>query len=350
LLLTAGVVVIVFLIFSLLPANPAREMLGQRTDIASQEIINHDFALDQPAYIRFLIYVNDLLPLSVYNRKVKESPIYLDPAKYRKAFKMFYFGPDKAIVFKPPYLRRSYDNKDGVFDTLKAHFTDSAVLVTAAGILALLFGVLLGIAAALKRRTWIGRTITGLSLFGKSLPVFFAAIFFAWILGFLLHRYTGFSMTGGLYSIDPFEGEYINWKNLILPAVVLSLRPMSMIIQLTRKQFLEVMEMPYILTAKAKGVRKAMIIFNHAWLNSTAPLLIRSTQWLGSLLVETIFVEFVFGWNGIGKLAVNAIDHADMPVLMGIVLMISVIYIILRTFAELLYSTLDPRIDLKMKI
>ena len=339
--------VIVFFVFSMLPADPARVMLGQRSDSTSLAAINHDFALDQPTYLRFLIYLNDLSPISVYNRKVKESPIYLDPAKYKKAFKMFYFEDNKAIVFKPPYLRRSYQNKEGVTDMLKERFNDSAILVVAAILLASIFGIFFGIAAALKRNTWIDKTIVSFSIVGVSLPSFFIAILFAWIFGLLLHRFTGLNMTGTLFSIDPFEGEYINWKNLILPAIVLSLRPMSLIVQQVRESFLEVMSQQYILTAKAKGVRRSMIIFNHAWLNATAPLLMSSGRWLGSLLAGTVFIEFIFGWNGIGKLCVIAIDNADMPVLMGIVLFVSSSYIILNVLAELLYSTIDPRVDMK---
>lgn len=348
--MSAGVVVIVFFIFSFMPADPARVMLGQRADSLSKSIINHDFALDQPASIRFLIYINDLLPLSVYNRKVKDSPIYLDPAKYKKAFKMFYFGANKAIVFKSPYLRRSYHNKDDVYMMLKSKFTESAVLVIAAICIAVILGVLLGIIAAIKKKTWIGKGIMSLASIVISLPVFFLAIVIAWIFGFLLHRYTGLNMTGGLYSIDPFAGEYINWKNIILPAFVLAVRPMTLIIHQTKNLYNKVMSQHYIFTAKAKGVSRVMIIINHVWLNTTAPLLVLSHRWLGSMLAATLFIEFIFGWNGIGKLTVKAIDHADMPVLMGAVLFISIIYILLRMIAALIYSTVDPRVDLQTKI
>jgi peptide/nickel transport system permease protein len=345
----AGVIIIVFIIFSFLPADPAVNLAGQRTDATTAQIINRDFALDQPSYIRFAIYINDLLPLSIYNRKEKESPIYLDPAKYRKAFKMFYFGKNKAIVFKSPYMRRSFQSKDSVYDMLTSHFRESLVLVTAAIVIAFFFGVFLGIYSALRKNTFISKVISFFSLAGISLPVFFVAIVFAWLFGFVLHRFTGLNMTGGLYSIDPFEGEYINWKNLLLPAFVLSLQPMAVIIRQSHRLFLEVMSQQHIVTAKAKGVRKLMLLFNHAWLNTTAPLLILSNKWLGSLLGSLLFTEFVFNWNGIGKLAVSAIINSDLPVMMGLLIFIPVIYILLYTFAKLLYSTLDPRIDLKMR-
>ena len=92
-----------------------------------------------------------------------------------------------------------------------------------------------------------------------------------------------------------------------------------------------------------------MLLFNHAWLNTTAPLVILSGKWLGSLLGALVFTEFIFGWNGIGKLAVHAVINTDLPVMMGILLFVSVIYILLYTCAKLLYSTLDPRVDLKLK-
>lgn len=348
-LLIAGVVIIVFIIFSYVPADPALEFAGQRADETTTQLINHDFALDQPPYFRFLIYINDLLPLSVYNRKVKESPIYLDPAKYKNAFKMFYFGPDKAIVFKSPYLRRSFHNKEGVYDMLTSRFKESMVLVISAMVMAVLLGVFFGIYSAVRQNTFLGKAISFLSIAGISLPVFFVAIVVAWFFGFALHGITGLNMTGGLYSIDPFEGEYINWKNLLLPAIVLSLQPMALITRQTRRLYLEVMSQQHILAAKAKGVRRTMLLFNHVWLNTTAPLVILSSKWLGSLLGAVVFTEFVFGWNGIGKLAVMAVINTDLPVMMGIILFVSVIYILLYTCAKLLYSTLDPRVDLKWK-
>jgi peptide/nickel transport system permease protein len=340
-------VLIVFFIFCILPLDSERKAAGQPTDPASLDVINEDFATGQPVYTRFVIYLNDLSPLSVYNRKVKESPFYLNPVKYPNAIKMFYFGTDKAIVFKPPYLRRSFHSKKNVYDMLRDRYNDSAVLFFASLVIASLFGIFFGIAAAIKNNSWIGKTLVSISLAGLSLPSFFVAIIAAWLFGFVLHAYTGFNMTGGLHTIDPFEGEFINWKNLVLPVCVLSLRPMALIFRQTRKSFLEVMSQPYILTAKAKGARKFMIIFNHAWLTTTAPLVTLSSRWLGSLLAGTVFVEFVFGWNGIGLLTVDAIDHADLPVLMGVVLTVAVFYIVLNALAELLYSTLDPRVDLK---
>jgi peptide/nickel transport system permease protein len=244
-------------------------------------------------------------------------------------------------------LRRSFQTKDVVYDLVTSHFKESMILVTAAIVIAFFFGVFLGIYSAQRKYKFISKVISFLSLAGISLPVFFVAIVFAWLFGFVLHRFTGLNMTGGLYSIDPFEGEYINWKNLLLPAFVLSLQPMAVVIRQSHRLFLEVMSQQHILTARAKGVRKMMLLLNHAWLNTTAPLVILTNKWLGSLLCSLVFTEFVFNWNGIGKFAVEAIINSDLPVMMGILLFISVIYILLYTCAKLLYSTLDPRVEIK---
>lgn len=350
LLLITGVVLIVYFIFSLIPADPSVKMLGQRADNETRNIINHDFSLDQPHYVRFLIYLNDLSPISVYNRKVKHSPIYLDPLKYKKAFKLFYFGADKAIVVKWPYLRRSFHNKEDVYTKLISGFTESAVLVTASIAIAVTFGIFLGLIASFKKSTWIGKSIEMFTLIGISFPSFFIAVVIAWSFGFLFHKYTGLNMTGGLYSIDPFTGEYINWKNLILPSMALAFRPMALIIQQTKSLYNMAMSQQFILTARAKGARRVMILINHAWLNTTAPLVLLSKHWLGSMIAAVLFVEFIFEWNGIGKMTVNAIDHSDLPVMMGAVLFISVIYILMKTVSAILYSTIDPRVDLKTKL
>ncbi len=345
LFLTGGVVILIFFVFSVLPSNPARIILGQRADSSSLTIINHQLALDQPVYKRFLIYLNDLSPISIYNRKVKWSLIYLDPAKYKNAFKMFYFNVDKTVVFKTPYLQQSYQTKENVADLIREKFYDSAMLVVSTILFALIFGILLGITAALKKQTLVDNIISNFSLILFSLPSFFIAIITGWIFGFILHKYTSLSMTGSLFSIDPFEGEYLNLKNLILPTIVLSLRPMAFIIQFTRSSLLDVLSKNYIRTAKAKGVRKILIVYNHALLNALGPLAHSAHLWLGSVLAGTVFVEYVFGWNGIGKLAISAIQNSDLPLLMGITLFISVAYIILNILAEILYSTLDPRVD-----
>ncbi len=338
-----GVIVIIFFLFNVLPADPARMMLGQRADSASVSIINKDLGLDQPAYKRFFYYLNDLSPVSMHSLS-NSSHIYLNPQKYSSSRKLIRLSSEKILVLKAPYLRRSYQNKSEVSTILLERIPDTAVLAFAAILIAGIFGITLGIVSSLKKDTWIDRLALIISISGVSLPSFFASIIFAWIFGYLLSAYTGLDMTGGLTAVDPFQGEYLALKNLILPALVLGFRPLAIIVQLTRSSMLEVLSQDYIRTARAKGLSSGIIITKHALRNALNPVVTAISGWLGSLLAGAVFVEYIFGWNGIGKLTVTALENYDLPVVMGIVLFISLVFITLNILADLLNGVLDPRI------
>ncbi len=344
LLVICGVVVIIFFLFAVLPADPARMMLGQRADSTSVAIINKDLGRDLPVSSQFLMYVNDLSPVSAHSLN-KNSRFYLDTAKYSNAVVIFSIG-EKQLVIKPPFLRRSYQNKKNVSEIIAGKLPDTGVLAFAAILFAAFFGIILGMLAALKKGSKTDSAILAFSLSGVSMPSFFASIIFAWLFGFVLSKYTGLNMTGGLYEIDAFRGVYIEWKNLILPAIVLGLRPMAIIVQLTRSSMLDVLSQDFIRTARAKGLSSKAIIIRHALRNALNPVITSISGWLGSLLAGAVFIEFIFGWNGIGKLTVTALDNYDLPVVTGIVLFISVIFIILNIIADVFNGMLDPRIRL----
>jgi peptide/nickel transport system permease protein len=107
---------------------------------------------------------------------------------------------------------------------------------------------------------------------------------------------------------------------------------------------LDVLSQDYIRTAKAKGVGSYSIVMKHSLQNALNPVITAISGWLGSLLAGAVFVEFIFGWNGIGKLTVTALENYDLPVIMGIVLFISIVFIILNIIADLLYGVFDPRV------
>ena len=135
-----------------------------------------------------------------------------------------------------------------------------------------------------------------------SIPSFFSAILFAWFFGFLLHEYTGLNMTGSLYEVDDFgEGSYIQWRNILLPAIVLGIRPLGVVIQLMRNSLLETLGQDYIRTARAKGLSEFQIIRKHAVKNSLNPVVTAISGWFASMLAGAVFVEYIFGWNGLGK-------------------------------------------------
>jgi peptide/nickel transport system permease protein len=154
-------------------------------------------------------------------------------------------------------------------------------------------------------------------------------------------------MTGSLYSVDDFgRGEYLDLKNLILPAFTLGIRPLAIIVELTRNSLLEVLAQDYIRTARAKGLTPFRIIYRHALRNALNPVVTAISGWLASLLAGAVFVEYVFDWKGLGVVIVNALGKYDFPVVMGAVLFISVILIIINILVDILYGLLDPRVRL----
>ena len=152
-------------------------------------------------------------------------------------------------------------------------------------------------------------------------------------------------MTGSLYEVDDFgEGKFIQWKNLILPAVVLGIRPLAVVVQLMRNSLLETLGQDYIRTAKAKGLSSTKIIRKHALKNSLNPVVTAISGWFASMLAGAVFVEYIFGWNGLGKEIVDALNYQDLPVIMGAVLVIATTFIIINILVDLIYAYLDPRI------
>ena len=169
----------------------------------------------------------------------------------------------------------------------------------------------------------------------------------AWLFGFVLHNYTGLNMTGSLYEVDDYgRGSFLQLKNLILPALTLGIRPLSVIIQLSRNSLLEVLSMDYVRTATAKGLSKFTVIFKHALRNALNPVVTAVSGWFASLLAGAVFVEYIFAWNGIGKEIVDALNKMDLPVVMGAVLFIASIFVIINILVDLIYGWLDPRIKI----
>jgi peptide/nickel transport system permease protein len=161
----------------------------------------------------------------------------------------------------------------------------------------------------------------------------------------VLADYTGLNMFGSLYSVDDFgEGEYLDLKNLILPAFTLGIRPLGIIVELTRSSILEVLSQDYIRTARAKGLSEYRIITGHALRNAMNPVVTAISGWFASLMAGAVFVEYVFDWKGIGMVIVEALEKYDLPVIMGAVLFISVILVLINIFVDIIYGYLDPRI------
>ena len=345
LLVLLGVIIINFFLFNILPGDPARMMLGQRADITSVEAINKDLGRDKPLTVQFFNYLNDLSPVSIHNDADKSSYWYLDTLKYSSAYKLFHLSKDKILVLKKPYLRRSYQSKRNVSEILYEGFINTFILAVVAMFFAVIAGTFIGIICAVYQNQWIDRVALVFSVLGMSLPSFFAAILNAWIFAFVLAGITHLNMAGSLFSVDDFgRGEYLDLKNLILPALTLGIRPLAIVVELTRNSLLEVLSQDYIRTARAKGLSRSRILLRHALKNSMNPIITAVSGWLASLLAGAVFVEYVFDWKGIGVVIVNALEKYDFPVIMGAVLYVSVILVIINIFVDIIYGILDPRV------
>ena len=332
-----GVVVVVFLVFQAF-GDPARMVLGQSGDKQTMDNIRKELHLDQPKWKQFVLYVNDISPLSIYTQEeIKE-----------KNLRGFFVGGDKKVGIKIPYLRRSYQTKKQVTDVLMEALPGTIMLACAAMFLAIIAGIFLGIIAAVKQNTWMDTSSVFASVIGISAPSFFMAIVIAYLFGLVLHDYTGLSLTGSWFNIDSVTGQkYLTLQNLILPALTLGIRPLSIITQLTRSSMLDTLNQDYIRTAYAKGLSKRNVIVHHALRNAINPVLTAITGWFAELLAGAFFVEYIFGWKGIGKVTVDALEKLDYPVVMGSVLLAATIFVLMNIFADLLYGIIDPRVTMK---
>lgn len=334
-----GVVTLVFVLFNVLPDDPARLTLGQRSDLASVENVRKELNLDKPVSLRYLLYLNDISPIGLHLRDEA-------PAKYH-AYLTIPAGKDKAILLKTPYLGRSYQSKRPVWDVLADALPGTIILAFSAILFATVFGIALGVLAALRRGTWLDTSAILASVAGISAPSFFAGLLMAYLFGYVLSDITGLSMVGSLWEYDTFGGRYLSLRNLVLPALTLGIRPLAIITQLTRSALLDVLSQDYIRTAYAKGLKKYQVIWRHALPNALNPVVTAISGWLAELLAGSFFVEFIFSWKGIGKLTVDSLDKFDFPVVMGAILVTSSIFIIVNMLTDLLYVRMDPRVKLR---
>ncbi len=339
LLIFISVATVVFFLFSVSFPKADEMALGQRADKQTKLAIQQEFGLDKPLWKQYLLYLNDLSCVSIYSHS-SLSELNISTTRLVKTERY-------ALVLKFPYLRRSFQSGKAVNEILYEAFKGTLILALSSILLASVLGVLLGALAAIKKDSWIDRSILFVSTLGISLPSFFVAIVFAWLFGFVLNKYTGLNMTGNYSDLDPFAGKVYQWKNLILPTLALGMRPLAIFSQLTRSSVLDVIPRDYIRTAKAKGLSRWNIAMNHLLRNSMIPVITAISGWFASLLAGTFFVEFIFNWKGLGKVTVDALDHSDLPVVMGSVVMVAIIFVGINILLDIFYTLLDPRIKLE---
>lgn len=313
-----GVATLVFFLFTIVPGDSAQMMLGKREDPEALAAVRAKYGLDKPVVVQYINYLGRILP----------------------------FDTSEGFSLSAPDLGESFQRQgQSVSGLIAATFPNTALLAATSIGFAVLLGMFLGAIAAYNEGSWIDHGLTTLSSLGMSLPSFFTAVLLAWVFAYLLGPWTGLSLTGSLYEVDDYSGErYLQLKNLILPALTLGIRPIGVIVQLTRKSILEVGALDFVRTARAKGIPERRVLLRHILPVASNPIITTVSGWFASLLAGAVFVEIIFGWNGMGKLLVEALNTRDLPVTMGCVLVIAAIFVIITTLVDIAYAILDPRV------
>lgn len=333
-----GVICIIFLLFHALPGDPVALIAGQRSDINTRQTITKELGLDRPLHIQFLYYINDLSFISIYepSERHREKYGYLELVPLGKHM----------LVLKWPYLRRSFQTNKRVTEIIQDNIFDTLWLALAAMTFASITGIALGVIAALNQNSFLDHFFISVSVFGISIPSFVSAIVIAMVFGFYLSDFTGLNLTGQLWVNHPLRGRELQLHNLILPALTLGIRPLAIIVQLTRSSMIEVMSLDYVRTAYAKGLSKYQVVLRHALKNAMNPVITAVSGWLASLMAGAFFVEYIFDWKGLGYITIKAVQSLDFPVVMGVTLLVATVFVVINIFVDLLYAAIDPRIRL----
>jgi len=277
-------------------------MLGQRSDESTKRALKEEYYLDKPLSIQFIYFINDLSPISVHKDKEKEQKKY----SYAKVISV----GENAVVLKWPYLGRSFQTQRPVSKIILERFPSTAWLALVS-------------------------------------PSFVSAVIIGLIFAVVLRDYTGLNLFGSMYETHAFTGRSLELKNLILPAFTLGIRPLAIIVQLTRSSMIDALNEDYIRTARSKGLTLNKVVFKHALRNALNPVITAVSGWFAGLLAGAFFIEKVFNWKGIGMETINAVFNLDFPVVIGSTLFIGLIFIIVSIVVDIIYAWLDPRVRLQ---
>jgi len=286
-----GVMLIIFLLLNVVPGDPITLMMKEHIKPDLIERMREQMGLDDPVMVRFANYMKNAIK------------------------------GDFGVSYK---LNRN------VTGLIVNAFPQTLRLTIFAALIAWIIGIPAGIVSAIKQNTIIDRMFMSFSLIGVSMPVFWAALMLQYVFAFKL-------------KLLPVSG-YATWKHLIMPAIVLGWSSAGTIARLTRSSLLEIMKNDFVRTARAKGLKERGVVVGHALKNAMLPVVTMMAIQVASLLSGAVITESVFGIPGIGRLAVNAIQTRDMPLLQGTVVFTTVLIIAGNLIADILYSVIDPRI------
>ncbi len=332
-----AVVILISAIIYLAPVDPTRLSFGQRSDDSTVEARRKQLGLDLPLYQQMGKYLMDIAPISSIDNTYQDQ---------YDVILTLWTGSKYSWVVKKPFFRYSYQTGRRVSLMLSETIPKTVILALSAFLIATILGILFGIVAALNRDSKLDQFIVGFSTLGYSLPSYVSAMVLALIFGYYFKHITGLNLQGSIYELNDLGDEIVVWRNLLLPAIALGIRPIAIVTQLTRSAMLDVLSMDYIRTARAKGLAFTKVISSHALRNTMNPVTTALTGWLASLLAGAFFVENVFNFKGVGQLTVDAMINYDVPVLLACVIFICVVFVVLNIIADLLYVWLDPKVKI----
>ncbi|EBF7747177.1 glutathione ABC transporter permease GsiC [Salmonella enterica] len=288
------VAVLVFLFVHLLPGDPARLIAGPEADAQVIALVRQQLGLDQPLHVQFWHYITHVLQGDFGTSMVSRRP---------------------------------------VSEEIASRFLPTLWLTITSMIWAVLFGMAIGIAAAVWRNRWPDRLGMTLAVTGISFPAF--------ALGMLLMQ---------IFSVDlgwlPAVGAD-SWQHYILPSLTLGAAVASVMARFTRSSFVDVLSEDYMRTARAKGVSETWVVLKHGLRNAMIPVVTMMGLQFGFLLGGSIVVEKVFNWPGLGRLLVDSVDMRDYPVIQAEVLLFSLEFILINLVVDVLYAAINPAIRYK---
>ncbi len=289
-----GVIIITFILMYIIPGDPVVSMVGERYSEETIEHLRKKMNLDKPLSIQFVNYVINVFKGDLGNSFITGEPV------------------TKMIMDK---------------------FPNTMILAIAAMCFAVIFGIFLGILSSTSPGSIMDRSIMILALAGISAPVFWIGLILVLVVGVILQWLppTGY---GGL--------EY-----LVLPAIALGLRSSAYLARLTRATMLDVLNKDYIRTARSKGLSQWTIYLKHAFPNTLIPVITVIGTDFGSYLSGAVLTESIFGWPGIGRLALDAILKRDFPVIQGTILLMAIMFVLMNVVVDILYGIIDPRIRME---
>jgi len=307
---------VVFLLFSVLPGDPARLTCGKACTPAIIEANRHRLGLDLPVWQQYWEFLKGIF------------------------FGRTYGSGTQTFECNAPCLGYSFKRNEDVTTIIKDAFPPTFWLATGAFIMWIVVGVSVGIYAALRRGKWQDKTVMGISLIGYSLPSFFIGLvlLFVVVLKWQLLPYPNY--------VSPFENPQQFFSSMILPWIVLAILYAAFYMRLTRNQMLDTLGEDYIRTARAKGLSERIVVRKHALRAGLTPIVTAAGLDLAGLLGGAIITESIFSLPGLGSLAVNSVTDSDLPLIVGITLVTATFIIVANLIVDLLYAVIDPRVRL----